>query len=347
MFEFSSNQDFGDATQVIAFLEAGGLGLPGRDYYTKTDPKSQEIRQRYVEHVARTLELIGDAPQQAVANAQTVLRLETAMANASLTQVAKRDPYQLYHKLTPAQLQGLTPSFAWQRYLTEAGVGQIQVVNVAEPEFLKALEGLLKTEPLANWKVYLRWHTVANKAPYLSRQFVAEDFDFNQGYLRGVAEQPPRWKRCVRYVDRDLGEALGQEFVRRTFSPQTKQDVLKMTELIEQAMATEIANLDWMTPATKQQALQKLNAIRNKIGYPDTWRDYSSVGIQQGDFLGNVTRATVFESKRQLNKIGRPVDRAEWYITPPTVDAYYDPQINDINFPAGVLQPPLYDPQDR
>ena len=346
MFGFGSNQDFGNASQVIAFLEPGGLGLPDRDYYDRTDDKSKETRQRYVEHVARMFELLGDGPEQAAANAQTVMRLETAMAKASLTRVERRDPYKLYHKLSPEQLRELTPSFAWQRYLADQGVGSVQVINVTEPEFFKALEALLKSEPLENWKTYLRWHVAANRAPYLSSKFVEEDFNFNRKYLRGVTEQQPRWKRCVRYIDRDLGEALGQEFVRRTFSPKTKQDVLHMTELIEQGMADEIQHLDWMTPATKQQALIKLKAVRNKIGYPDKWRDYSSVNITRSDFIGDVARATVFESRRQLNKIGKPVDRGEWQITPPTVNAYYDPQMNDINFPAGVLQPPLYDPRE-
>jgi endothelin-converting enzyme/putative endopeptidase len=221
----------------------------------------------------------------------------------------------------------------------------VKTVNVTEPEFFKAVETELKSEPLANWKVYFRWHVVAGTAPYLSKAFVDEDFAFNRKYLRGIAEQKPRWKRCVGDVDRLLGEALGQEFVARTFAPKTKQDTVRMTELIEKAMAGEINGLDWMSPETKKAALIKLNGIRNKVGYPDKWRDYSSVRIKANDFFGNYQNAAGFEAHRDLNKIGMPVDKNEWGMTPPTVNAYFNPQMNDINFPAGVLQPPLYDPR--
>jgi endothelin-converting enzyme/putative endopeptidase len=346
MFGFGSNQDFGDATQVIAFADAGGLGLPDRDYYTKTDAKSQEIRQKYLAHVANMLELIGEPAAQAKKDADTVMRIETTLAKASLTRVERRDPYKLYHKLTSAELKGITPHFDWDRYFSGINLVSVSTVNVTQPEFFKVLDQQIAAVPLDDWKAYFRWHAVHARAPYLSNGFVKENFNFYSKTLRGVAEMPPRWKRCVRFVDRDLGEALGEEFVRRTFTPDTKARTVDMTKRIEDAMEQEIKTLDWMSEPTKQKALEKLHAIRNKIGYPDKWRDYSSVIIKPDDFYGNATRATVFESHRQLAKIGKPVDRGEWGMTPPTVNAYYDPQMNDINFPAGVLQPPLFDPKE-
>jgi len=343
MFGFGSDQDYGDASQVIAFAHAGGLSLPDRDYYTKADAKTKEIRAKYLQHVANMLRLIGESKAQSEKDAKTVMRIETDLAKESLTRVERRNPYNLYHKMTPAQLEALTPSFDWSRYLADNSLSKISTLNVTEPKFFKALEKEIKTVPLSDWKAYLRWHAVHARAPYLSKNFVAEDFNFYRKTLRGVSELPPRWKRCVRYVDRDLGEALGQEFVRRTFSADTKAKTVDMTRRIETAMENEIKSLDWMTDATKQRALEKLHAVANKVGYPDRWRDYASVDVVRGDFFGNATRATVFESNRDLAKIGKPVDRGEWGMTPPTVNAYYNPQMNDINFPAGVLQPPLYD----
>jgi putative endopeptidase len=345
MFHFTSDQDFGDASKVIAFALGGGLSLPDRDYYLKTDAKSLELRQKYLAHVQQMMQLLGEAPPVAAREAQTVMDIETALAKATLTRVEKRDPYKLYHKMTREQLQALTPDFDWAAYLSASGAGDVQQLNVTEPEFFKALEAQLKTRSMDDWKAYLGWHAIQAKAPLLAKKFVDANFDFYQKTLRGVAEQQPRWKKCVQWVDDDLGEALGQEFVRRTFTPETKQRTLEMTRLIETAMENDINSLPWMGAATKQQALEKLKAIRNKIGYPDKWRDYSSVDIKRDDFFGNVERATVFENKRELAKIGKPLDRGEWGMTPPTVNAYYNPQMNDINFPAGVLQPPLYDPK--
>jgi putative endopeptidase len=343
LFGFGADQDFGDATQVIAFAHAGGLGLPDRDYYTKADTKSKEIRDKYVQHVTNMLQLIGESKASAEKDARTVLRMETDLAKASLTRVERRDPYKLYHKMSPAELAALTPAFDWQRYLADNGLAKIKHLNVTEPNFFKAVDQEIKSVPLADWKAYLRWHGVHARAPYLASRFVVEDFNFYRKTLRGVSEMPPRWKRCVRYVDRDLGEAMGQEFVRRTFSADTKARTVDMTRRIEAAMESEIRSLDWMTEATKQRALEKLHAIANKVGYPDRWRDYSALTVKRGDFYGNASRATLFESNRELAKIGKPVDRGEWGMTPPTVNAYYNPQMNDINFPAGVLQPPLYD----
>ena len=343
LFGFGSNQDFADSSQVITFVSAGGLGLPDRDYYTKDDAKSVETRGKYLEHVQKIFALLGESPAQAASDARIVMEIETALAKASLTRVDTRDPYKLFHKMSPAQLQALTPAFQWNPYLQASGAPPARLINVTEPEFFKELQRLLATRPFADWKAYLRWHVALAKDRYLSAPFVQANFEFFSAYLRGVQEMPPRWKRCVQRVDRDLGEALGQVFVQKTFGPDTKQRALVMTKQVEQQMENEIRTLPWMGSATKKRALEKLHSVVNKIGYPDHWRDYSSIRIARDDYFGNVERATVFESKRQLAKIGKPVDRGEWQITPPTVDAYYDPQMNDINFPAGVLQPPLFD----
>ena len=343
-FDFSADQDFADATQVIAFAAAGGLGLPDRDYYTRDDAKSVALRQQYRAHVERMFALLRDTPERAQRNADTVLRIELALAQASLTLVERRDPQNLFHKLDARGLQALTPNFDWSAYLRAAGVGALDSFNVTEPRFFQALAQLWRTESLADLKTYLRWHVAHQAAPYLSAPFVNANFEFYSHTLRGVPELPPRWKRCVRLVDRQLGEALGREFVQRAFSPNLKMNTLRMTQQIEQAMQDDLTQLDWMSSDTRRQALEKLHGITNKIGYPDKWRDYSSVSVRRDDFFGNVVRANLFESRRQLAKIGKPLDRGEWQITPPTVDAYYDPQMNDINFPAGVLQPPLYDP---
>jgi endothelin-converting enzyme/putative endopeptidase len=343
LFDFGSNQDFEDSSQVIAFASAGGLGLPDRDYYINDEPHMREIREKYVAHVARMFELLGDEAKLAATEAQTVMAIETSLAKASLTQVERRDPYKLLHRMTLAQLNALTPTFDWDRYLATDAVPTIKTLNVTEPEFYKALERELASQDLTHWKAYLIWHLAHSKAPYLSARFVNENFAFYGKTLRGIDELPPRWKRCVQYVDRDLGEALGKVFVEKTFGPTVKAKALEMTKNIETVMEDEIKSLPWMGDETKQQALLKLHSVINKIGYPAKWRDYSSVRIARGDFLGNVNRAVTFETHRELSKIAKPVDRTEWGMTPPTVNAYYDPQMNDINFPAGVLQPPLFD----
>ena len=343
LFNFGSNQDFADSQQVIAFAGAGGLGLPDRDYYVKTDAKSVETREKYVQHVARMFELLGEDAAKAKADAAVVMAIETELARASLTQVEKRDPYNLFHKLPAADFQALTPDFAWDTYYAHVGLARPAVVNATEPAFFKALEQQLTAHKLADWQTYLRWHLIHSQAHYLPAAFDQEDFSFFSKYLQGIEQLPPRWKRCVSLVDRSLGEAMGRVYVAKTFSPEAKQVTLKMTKEIEEAMAGEIRTLPWMGEETKKHALEKLHTIVNKIGYPDKWRDYSSVVIQRDDYLGDVARATAFESHRQLAKIGKPVNRAEWDMTPPTVNAYYNPQMNDINFPAGVLQPPLFD----
>jgi endothelin-converting enzyme/putative endopeptidase len=345
LFDFSSNQDYKDSTQVIAEVDQDGLGLPDRDYYVKTDPKSVELRQTYLTHVQKMFELLGDSPSVAATEAQTVMRIETALANGSMTQVERRDPKLLYHKMTREQLETLSPSFDWKQYFSATGQPGLSTLNVTAPEFFKAMEAELQKEDLESWKAYLRWHLVHAGASYLSSAFVNTDFDFFGKTLSGAQELEPRWRRCVSYTDNHLGEALGQAYVKRAFPPEAQQRAQKMVKEIELAMEHDIQSLTWMSPETKQRALEKLHAVANKIGYPDKWRDYSTLTISRNDAMGNAMRARVFEFHRQLAKIGKPVDRGEWGMTPPTVNAYYNPQINDINFPAGILQPPFFDPK--
>jgi endothelin-converting enzyme/putative endopeptidase len=343
LFGSGSLQDPDNSEQQIAGITQGGLGLPDRDYYTKDDAKSKEIREHYLQHVQKIFELLGDKPDAAKQNAETVMHLETALATASMTRVERRDPYKRKNKIKLADLEQMVPSFDWPLYFRTLKTPQFEIVNAAPLSFFKELDGRLKDEPLDHWKNYLRFHLANGFSPYLSSAFVQENFDFYTKYLRGAKEMQPRWKRCVQFTDRDLGEALGQAYVRKVFSPELKASTLDMVRRIEDAMAQRISQLDWMSPETKQQALTKLHGIRNKIGYPEKWRDYSSVKIARNDFLGNVQRTTEFERHRNFNKIGQPVDHGEWGMSPPTVNAYYNPAMNDINFPAGVLQPPLYD----
>jgi endothelin-converting enzyme/putative endopeptidase len=345
LFGFGSNQDFGDSTRVIAFATAGGLSLPDRDYYVKDDARFVDNRKEFAAHVTRMFRLLGDGPDAAAAHSATVLRLETALARASLSRVDQRDPYKLYHVFKARALKSLTPAFRWDDYFAAAGLAKPKRIDVTEPDFFAAVDRLLGSESLADWKTYLRWHLASARAPYLTEAFEREDFDFYSRYLEGVQEMPPRWKRCVELVDRDLGEALGQVYVEKTFAPGTRAAALDMVQRIQAAMDRRIRGLDWMEEATKERALEKLHAMNDKIGYPDRFRDYGPVRITRDDFMGNVTRAAVFESNRQLAKIGQPVDRGEWEMTPPTVNAYYNPFLNDMNFPAGVLQPPLFDPR--
>jgi putative endopeptidase len=343
LFRAGSRQDPDDSNSVIMSIAQGGIALPDRDYYLKDDAKSKETRERYLQHVTKMFELLGDSPDAAAKNAATVMRIETRLAKASLTRVERRDPYKQKHKMSVPGLYKVAPDFDWKTFFATEPSPAFTTVNVGWPDFFTDLSAHIESTPLDDWKIYLRFHVVNSHASELSSAFVNEDFAFNRQYLRGAKEIQPRWKRCVRDVDSDLGEALGQAYVRATFSPELKAATLEMTRRIEDAMALRIQQLDWMSPETKQQALAKLHTIRNKIGYPDAWRDYSSVNILPDDFFGDDERATEFEIHRRLNKIGKPVDRGEWGMTPPTVNAYYNDSMNDINFPAGVLQPPLYD----
>jgi putative endopeptidase len=341
-FSFRSSPDPKNSDMTIADADQGGLGLPDRDYYLKTDQNSVSLRAAYVEHVARMLQLIGESPDAATAHAQAIMVLETDLAKASLDRVTRRDPDKRYHKLTAAQLAALCPFVDWPRFFEGVGAPKIDTLNVDVPDFFSALDKTLTASSLDTLKAYLRWHLVNAAASSLSQPFVDEDFAFNGKTLRGAKELRPRWKRCVDTVDRQLGEALGQKYVEETFGAEGKKRTLKMVREIEKEMGDDLHTLSWMTPETKKQAFVKLEAIANKIGYPDTWRDYSTVRIVRDDFDGDILRAAAFEVQRELHKIGKPVDRLEWHMTPSTVNAYYSPQEDNINFPAGILQPPFY-----
>lgn len=345
MFRFGVNQDAKDSTQMIAETDQGGLGMPDRDYYFKDDAKSQELRKAYLAHVQKMLELLGDKAESAAAEAQTVMRMETALAQGSMTRVERRDPQKVYHKMTVQEFEALAPSFRWSTYFRKVGLPGLASLNVAAPGFFQALNGEIDKEDLGSWKTYLRWHLVEANARYLPAAFVNADFDFHGKILSGTEQIEPRWKRCTEDVDEDLGEALGQAYVEKYFSAEAKQQAVTMVREIEAAMQQDVNALPWMSAATKPKAMEKLHAVANKIGYPDKWRDYSKLEIVGADEMGNVLRARQFEFNRQLAKIGKPVDHGEWDMTPPTVNAYYNPQMNDINFPAGVLQPPLFDPK--
>lgn len=345
LFRFGVSPDLDNSSVNLAYAGAGGLGLPDRDYYTKTDAKSVEIRERYVLHIAQNLQLLGESQAQARTDAAAVMVIETKLAEASLTRVEQRDPYKLKNRFTRQKLTKFTPRFAWPAYWSTSELPTFKDLNVSEPKFFAAVNAALKQHDLAEWKTYFRWHLVHAYAPYLSSPFEKSRFAFYSAYLRGLKAEPPRWKTCTNLVDRQLGEALGQVFVARVFTPETKQATLRLVQQIEKEMGADIENLSWMSAATKKEALLKLQGILNKIGYPDHWIDYSSVRIVPGDFAGNAQRADAFEARRELIRIGQPVDRSLWDMTPPTVNAYYDPQTNQINFPAGVLLPPLYDPK--
>jgi len=344
LFGFGANQDFANSSQVIAFAVAGGISLPDRDMYLQQDEKALQLREQFRSHIARTFEVLGESPAAAQAAARTVLATETLLARATLSRVDKRDPYKTFHKLNARGLQDLTPGFDWAAYRRALGVdARLNTVNVTEPAFFKALDKHLKAMSLDELKTYLRWQLVSSAAPYLNQELVQLNFDFFGQALNGVPQLKSRWKRCVELVDAQLGEALGQEFVQKNFSPELKAQTQQMTGEIEAAMAESVKALPWMSAATKARAMDKLHSIVNKVGYPDQWRDYGAFEVSRSDFLANVQRGNAFEARRQLAKIGKPLDRGEWGMTPQTVNAYYNAQMNDINFPAAVLQPPLYD----
>ena len=340
LFSFSSTQDYTDASMMIAQADQDGFALPDRDYYLTDEFKDE--RAAYRAHLARMFSLLGDGAKKAGAEAEAVMHVETALANAAMGLVQRREPKNVHHKMTLAEFAKLTPSFDWMAYLAEVGAPAFASLDVSDPDFFEALEPLLKSVSIADWKAYLRWTVVHGLVSSAPKPFVDEDFAFFDRRLRGQAEIQARWKRCVDATDEQLGEALGKAYVEREFSPEAKQRVLAMTRQIEKAMETAIKTLDWMSDKTKARALEKLASVTNKIGYPDKWRNYSKLEIVRGDALGNMERASGFEIRRQLAKIGKAVDPGEWSATPATNNASYDPQMNEINLPAGILQPPNF-----
>ena len=345
-FNFNVRPDAKNARQEIATVDQGGIGLPDRDYYLKADPNSVELRKQYEEHIRTMLGLLakaqGVSDADAEANTHAVMTLETALAKTSMDRVARRNPDNTYHNMTVGDLALLTPNFDWKRYMSTVGIPHVESLNVVAPDFMKALNTTLRDASLTDIKAYLIWHVLLNKADYLPHAFEAEDFHFFEHILRGTEAMAPRWKRCVHSADRALGEALGQEFVNVAFSGASKEKALALVGQIETEMRKDIEAAAWMTTATKQQAFNKLRAVTNRIGYPEKWRDYSSVSIVRGDYFGNALRAQEFEIRRNFTKLGKPVDKGDWTMTPPTVNAYYAAPMNNINFPAGILQPPFY-----
>jgi putative endopeptidase len=343
-FGFTGQQDYDDASMVVGQIDQGGLSLPNRDYYLKTDEKSKELLTKYRTHIQKMFVLAGESEAQAASDAGTVIELETAMAQAQMDNIKRRDPKNINNKMTLAQVRELTPSIDWDAYLKAVKAPASDHYIVTSPDFFRAEEKLLNQHPLDHWQTYMRWQVIHYSAPYLNKAVVDENFDFFARTLAGAEQQQPRWRRCVRAADRDLGDALGQAYVDRAFPPESKARTIQMVHSIETALGSDIESLSWMSPTTKKQAVNKLKGIADKIGYPSHWRNYSSVKIVRDSYVNNVAEATSFEFERWVAKVGKPVDRAEWTMTPPTINAYYDPQLNTINFPAGILQPPFFDP---
>ena len=342
LFGFGQMPDMHDSRQTVAVIDQGGLTLPDRDYYLKDDAKSVETRQKYVEHVQKMLQLAGEKLDVANAEAKTVLAVETGLAKASMDRTARRDPKTRDHMMKASEAAALAPNFQLTEYFADSKSPAFDTLNVGNPDFFKTVNDQINSVSLDDWRTYLRWRALDTYAPTLTNAFVDEDFEFNDAYMSGQKEIEPRWKRCVESTDRNLGMALGELYVDKTFGPQGKERTLKMVKAIEAAMHQDISQLSWMSDTTKQKAYEKLSTVVNNIGYPDKWRDYSSVVVVRDDYAGNVMRAQAFEVQRQRNKISKATDKKDWGMTPPTVNAYYRGNMNDINFPAGILQPPFY-----
>jgi putative endopeptidase len=343
LFNFGATPDFKNSTMIIAAAAQGGLGLPDRDYYVRSDSTARALRTAYLAYVSRGLELLGDAPAAADSEAHHILALETALARASLTRVERRDPAANYHKLTLAAADSLTSNVSWAAFLKETGAPATDAINIGQPRFFKAADSLIGAVPIADWRAYLRWHFTRHLAPWLSSPFVNASFEFQRA-LTGVQQQLPRWKRCIQTTNVMMGDALGQAYVRHTFTPEARRRALAMVDDLVAALDDRLHTLEWMGDSTRVRAIAKLRAFGKKIGFPDRWRDYSKLKIDRADLAGNVVRAQTFNTARDLNRIGKRLDPAEWRMTAPTVNASYNPSYNDITFPAGILQPPFYDP---
>lgn len=343
LFGFTSMQDFKDSKEMIGAALQGGLGLPDRDYYLKEDKKFQKIREAYVQHMTKMFELLGDAPDKAAAQAATVMTIETTLAKASMSQTEQRDPQAIYHMMALQQLEKVTPNFSWTKYFTAIDQPAIKQINLAMPNFFKKMNEILQTVSIDDWKTYLRWHLIDAFAPYLSQPFVDQNFLMTAA-LTGTEKILPRWKRVVNTENGALGFAIGKLYVEKYFPPASKQAVLDILHNIRQALQQDLQTLSWMTPETRKAALKKLALMEERVGYPDKWRDYSKLKVDRGPYVLNVSRANEFLIKREQNKIGKPVDRTEWAMAPQTINAYYDPSMNNLNFPAGILQPPFFDP---
>jgi putative endopeptidase len=344
MFGVGEMQDFKDSTKVIGVAGQGGIGLPDRDYYLKQDPKFKQTRALYAAHLIRTFHLLGDGQELAAHEAAIVMAIETRLAQASMSRIEQRNPRAIYHVMNLVQLDQSVPNFSWRDYFREIGYPRIESINLAMPKFFGALGKNLRAVPLDQWKVYLRWRLIDAFAPYLSQPFVDEDFRM-QSALSGTQTLLPRWQRVVRAENDALGFAIGEVYVQKEFPPSSKKAVLDILHNIRAALRSDMATLSWMAPATRQAAIAKLDLMGERIGYPDKWRDYSMLRIDRGPYVLNVMRANEFEQRRELNEIGKPLDRSEWLMTPQEVNAYYDPPMNNINFPAGILQPPFFDPK--
>jgi putative endopeptidase len=342
LFRFGSQSDADEATRQIANVDQGGIGLPDRDLYIKDDERSRDIRTAYTAHIEKIFKLAEEEPADAAAHAQAVVAFETALARASMDRVSRREPKNTRHRMTLTDFQATTPRFDWKKYAGATAAPKFQILNVGNPDFFKALNGMIDAASIDDIRAYLRWHVLNAAAEYLPKAFADADFDFFSKLLNGQPQPEPRWRRCVTETDRRMGEALGKAFVEETFTPQAKNDTLKMVEDIKNAMRQDIDSLPWMSGETKKAAMAKLEKVEDRIGYPETWRDYSGLRIEKDDALGNLQRSIAFDRARNLKKIGEDVDRKEWDMTPPTVNAYYRPDRNTINFPAGILQPPFY-----
>jgi putative endopeptidase len=344
-FHLAGHPDLQNSKRMIASIGQGGLGLPDRDYYLKTDPKTEGIRKSYREHIEKMLTLLGDKPEQAAAQAGTILDFETRLAKASRTRVELRDPKANYHLMKLAQLQTLAPGIAWKAYFDGLRLGNVEEANVGQPPFVKEVGDMVASVPLADWQAYLRWHVLNAYADKLSSAFEKEDFHFNSTVLTGVPQMRPRWQRVLETTDRLLGEALGQLYVAKAFPPEAKAQAELLVRNVKAALRDRLESIDWMSPTTRQEALRKLDAIAVKIGYPSKWRDYTGLAVDRDVYVQNVMQAEAFVLHQELAKIGKPVDRTEWHMSPPTVNAYYNPSQNEIVFPAGILQPPFFDPR--